>query len=159
MSYTQRLAGLGQDKSGAEASSAQVLAGARSAVAQLNTMTATQLRMPNDKVRLFQQAYGHGLTADGIYGPATRRALALTLNTSESNLPAVPVAQTPSGGGYVPTTTTPVATPTEPTVETASDATSWVVPVAVVGTVVAVAGYMIVRRRRAVAANRRRRAR
>lgn len=158
MSYTQRLAGLGQDKSGAEASSAQVLAAARSAVAQLNTMTTTQLRMPNDKVRLFQQAYGHGLAADGIYGSATRRALALTLNTSESNLPAVPVAQTPSGGGYVPAPTPTVTTPEAPA-ETMPDATSWVVPVAVVGTVVAVAGYMIVRRRRAVAANRRRRAR
>lgn len=44
-----------------------------------------------EQVATFQRQYGHGLTADGLYGPATRTALSTVLGIAESSLPRVTV--------------------------------------------------------------------
>lgn len=156
MSYSHDyhgLFGLGQTKT---YSPAEIAAAARQAVSVVTTLSAEQLLSPVTAVRSFQNIYGHGLTVDGIYGPATRAALAEV--TGQRNLPPPP-SRTPSIPSITPSSATPSTSPTEVVDSvTASGPPSWLVPVAVVGTVVAVAGVVLLRRKRApVTANKRRR--
>jgi len=131
-------------------------AAALAAAAAVRSASATQLAGHIAAVEAFQQAYGHGLTVDGRYGANTRAALVTA--TGQSDLPAV------GGGGggshitgsYV--STTPAADPgTDPGAAPEHTTPTWLVPVAVVSVLVLVAGGIMYRQRKPVAANRRHR--
>lgn len=123
---------------------------AKAATAQAAVIAASpaQRRLPIAAVRAFQQVYGNGLAVDGVYGTNTRSALVTV--TGDRNLPAVEAAPAslPSPSDLIPDL---------PPAEEES-ASSWLVPVAVVGTVVTVAGYLFFRKR-PVRANRKSRLR
>jgi peptidoglycan hydrolase-like protein with peptidoglycan-binding domain len=133
-----------------------VSSAAAAAVAAVTSATAAARRASIPAVATFQRAYGHGLTVDGIYGPATRAALATA--TGRTDLPAAGSSGGGGGGGGSSSTSTEV-TPTPSDLDTSSGGGTterpWLIPVAVVSTLVIVAGVVMLRR--PVRANRRRR--
>lgn len=87
---------------------AHVEAYARDAVAALRSDTTPPAAVA-EFVRRFQAAYGQGLAADGLYGPATRTALSAILDVLPRNLP--PVRR---GGNATPAPAPSPASPPSP---------------------------------------------
>jgi peptidoglycan hydrolase-like protein with peptidoglycan-binding domain len=141
-SIVDRLFGTGQTSLSKtvtpSASPTMVQAKAASAVAAVVGASSAQRRAPIPAVLAFQQVYGNNLAVDGVYGQNTRAALAAV--TGRQNLPAVETSSVPSPSDLIPAL--PEALPEE-----SAPASSWIVPVAVVGTVVSVAGYLFFRKR------------
>jgi len=115
---------------------------AAAAVSAIMSASASQLRSSIAAVRDFQTAYGQGLAVDGIYGPNTRAALVAV--TGRTDLPST--GSSGSSGGSVSTSTSSYTA--SPPLAPTSSTPSWLIPVAVVSTLVIVAGGLMLTRRR-----------
>lgn len=129
---------------------------AAAAMAAVARATPERRRTPMVEVRAFQQVYGAGLSVDGVYGFNTRAAIALV--TGNRNLPPVAsgVSSAPSPGDLIPSLLPPLP---ESLPQESGAVSSWLVPVAVVSTVVAVAGFLFLRKKKPVRPNRKSRLR